>query len=77
MDSPIAPPPPDQMLSLSVSGIPMRLWWKLHETAQRQGVTPGYLVFKVLAEALDYEQKGESYDLLLKEMKNHLGVGPA
>lgn len=73
----LRPPGPDKMVSLQLSGIPVKLWWKLQETAQKQGVSPGYLVFRLLADALVYEQEGESYDLLLKEIKEHLGVDPA
>jgi hypothetical protein len=71
------PPSPGKLISLRMSGIPVRLWWKIQETAHKQGVAPGYLVFKLLAEAMLYDQEGESYDLVLKEIKEHLGMDPA
>jgi hypothetical protein len=49
--------------------MPIKLWWKLMETSQRKNTKLNYLVFKILADAADYDIKGESYDLLLREIE--------
>jgi hypothetical protein len=69
----IQPPASDDAVELALGGIPARLWWKIMETAQRQGVPASYFVFRTLAEAVGYNQEGESYDLMLREIREHLG----
>jgi hypothetical protein len=73
----LQPPAPNTAVRIELGGIPVRLWWKIMETAQRQGVPSGYFVFRTLAEAVGYNQGGEEYDLVLKEIKAHLDVDPA
>jgi hypothetical protein len=76
MDVP-SPPRPNTSVKVEMEGLPIRLWWKILETAQRQGVPSGYFIFRTLAEAVGYNQNTEDYDLVLKEIKEHLNVDPA
>jgi hypothetical protein len=69
----IQPPSPGATVNIQLKGIPTRLWWKIMETAQKQGVSASYFIFRTLAEVLDYNQAGEDYDQLLREIKEQLG----
>lgn len=68
---PVDPPRPNSLLTIQIDNFPVRLWWKLLETAQQRGVPVNYLVFSMLALAVGYQQEGESYDLLIKEIDLH------
>lgn len=68
----VTPPRPDAVVTLQVKGMPVRLWWKLMETAQQQGVSINYLVFKTLVEAVGFNDEGESYDMVVKEIEQQL-----
>ncbi len=70
--NPIDPPSPDSRLTIQFRGLPIRLWWKLMETAQKQKVPLSYLIFHTLAKAVDYGLEGDSYDLVVSEIKDKL-----
>ncbi len=67
------PPGPQEMVALTIERLPVRLWWKLLETARQRRVSVDYLVFRLLAEGVGYNQGGESYDLVIKEIKEYFG----
>lgn len=68
----VDPPSPTSLVNLEIKGLPMRLWWKLMEDAQRRGVSLSYLIFQALVEKVGYDQEGEPYDLLVREIKETL-----
>ncbi|MFZ5584301.1 MAG: hypothetical protein ACOZHQ_00060 [Thermodesulfobacteriota bacterium] len=68
----IRPPAPGATTTIELSGFPVRLWWKLLETAQLKGVSVNYLVLSILAQAVDHNDYGESYDLVVQEISQHL-----
>jgi hypothetical protein len=70
--SDIRPPAPGATTTIELSGFPVRLWWKLLETAQLKGVSANYLVLSILAQAVDHNVEGESYDLVVQEISQHL-----
>ena len=70
------PPAPNSTIKLEIAGIPIRLWWKVMEIAQANKMSSAYFIFKTLAEAVGFNQEGESYDMVLKEIKDHLDVEP-
>ena len=61
-------PSPDSNVKVEIT-MPLKLWWKLMETAQQNNMKLNYLIFKNLAHAADYDINGESYDLLLREIE--------
>ncbi|KIX15751.1 hypothetical protein [Dethiosulfatarculus sandiegensis] len=61
-------PSPDSNVKVEIT-MPLKLWWKLMETAQQNDMKLNYLIFKNLADAADYDINGESYDLLLREIE--------
>ena len=67
----IEPPRPDSSIKVELT-IPVRLWWKLMETAQRKNMKLNYLLFKILADTAGFEGDQESYDLLLREIEDNL-----
>lgn len=68
----IDPPAPQTTIDIEGIKLPVRLWWKLVETAGKEGVSANYLVFRLLSEALDFDMEGESYDMVLDEIKTQL-----
>lgn len=66
-------PAPDEKINVELKGMPLKLWWKVMEVSQKKRIPPAYFVFKTLAEAVDYDQENESYDLLLREIQQNLG----
>lgn len=68
----IKPPAPHATTEVNISGLPVRLWWKLLETAQHRGVSVNYLVLSILAQAVDFNPEGESYDLVVREIASCL-----
>ena len=70
--APTSPPPPDQTISVEMKNLPVRLWWKLMETAQQRKVSLSYLIFNILVDAVGYSQEGEPYDLVVQEIKKAL-----
>ena len=73
---PISPPAPDSTLSIQIDNFPVRLWWKLLETAQQRKLSVNYLIFSLLAGEVGYAAQGESYDFLISEIREHLGELP-
>ena len=73
--SQIAPPRADQSISIEIKNLPVRMWWKLMETAQQRKVTLSYLVFKTLVDAVGYDQDAEPYDLVVREIEKALVEG--
>ena len=71
----IKPPAPNATTEITISGFPVRLWWKLLETAQHRGVSVNYLVLSIMAQAVDFNHQGESYDLLVREINSCLEQG--
>jgi hypothetical protein len=69
-DSPL--PALDQTIGVEIKNLPVRLWWKLMETAQARKVPLSYLVFHILVEALGYQGDEEPYDLVVREIKKSL-----
>jgi hypothetical protein len=69
----MAPPALDQNLCIEIKNLPVRLWWKLMETAQARGVPLSYLIFQTLVEAVGYQGEEEPYDLVVREIKKSLG----
>lgn len=65
----LTPPAPDQAIAIEIKNLPVRLWWKLMETAQMRGVPLSYLIFHLLVDAVGYEQDGEPYDLVVREIR--------
>lgn len=65
-------PPPDSKLDIQIKGLPIRLWWSLVEAAQKQKVPLNYFIFRTLAEAVNFGADGDSYDLLVLEIKRSL-----
>lgn len=65
-------PPPDSKLDIQIKGLPIRLWWSLTEAAQKQNVPLSYFIFRALAEAVNFGDDGESYDMLVLEIKRSL-----
>ncbi|MFH1061242.1 MAG: hypothetical protein V1797_21465 [Pseudomonadota bacterium] len=70
--SDVRPPAPGATTTIELAGFPVRLWWKLLETAQLKGIGVNYLVLSILAQAVDHNVNGESYDLLVKEIADQL-----
>lgn len=66
------PPKPNELITLEIRGLPVRLWWKLMETAQKKGTTINYLVFKLLVDAVGFNGENESYDLVVKEIERYM-----
>lgn len=65
-------PDPTALVHLEIKGLPVRLWWKLMEEAQRRGVSLSYLIFQALVEKVGYDQTGEPYDLLVQQIQETL-----
>lgn len=70
--STVRPPAPGATTTIELAGFPVRLWWKLLETAQHKGISVNYLVLSILAQAVDHNVNGESYDMLIKEISTQL-----
>lgn len=68
----VNPPEPRATTTIGITGFPVRLWWKLLETAQLKGVSVNYLLLSILAQAVDYNTNGESYDLVVEEITRQL-----
>lgn len=68
-------PPPDSKLDIQIKDMPIRLWWSLIEAAQKQNVPLSYFIFRTLAEAVNFGDDGESYDLLVMVIKRSLEAG--
>ena len=67
----ISPPSPDSVIKVEVT-MPIRLWWKLMETAQRRKMKLSYMLFNILTDAAGFDGDNESYDLLLKEIEDNM-----
>lgn len=65
----LTPPAPEQAIGIEIKNLPVRLWWKLMETAQSRGVPLSYLIFQILVEAVGYQGDEEPYDLVVKEIR--------
>ncbi len=63
------PPSPDSRIDLEIKGVPIRLWWKLMEEAQRKKIGLSYLVFQALVEKVGFDPGEESYDLVVQELR--------
>lgn len=65
-------PAPDQTINVEIKNLPVRLWWKLMETAQQRKVSLDYLIFHLLVDAVGYDQDGEPFDLVVREIRKTL-----
>lgn len=68
----VRPPAPGATTTIELAGFPVRLWWKLLETAQLKGMSVNYLILSILAQAVDHNVNGESYDLVVQEITKQL-----
>jgi hypothetical protein len=68
----LSAPAPDQAIGIEIKNLPVRLWWKLMETAQTRGIPLSYLIFQILVEAVGYDGEEEPYDLVVREIKKTL-----
>lgn len=66
------PPAPGSSMTLEIKNLPVKLWWKLMETARIKKVSVEYLLFRTLVDALKYDDQGESYDLVLEVIEKEL-----
>ena len=70
--SEIKPPAPGATTTIELAGFPVRLWWKLLETAQLKGMSVNYLVLSILAQGVGHNVDGESYDLVVQEITRQM-----